>query len=300
MGQEIAIQQNNWEIVKRQAKAFLMSGYLREEFTKGVSDQEALAKVVTIITVGDELGIGRMQALRSINVIKGKPALAAELMLALTYNRIPDFSVEFTTPVDKQHLECTAVFERRGKKSEFKWTMEDAKKAGLEFVSKQGFPTSWAKYPKAMLRARVITEGLRAIAPDATMGLVSLEEATHEVVETHPAETVTTISEPKTQPIPVPVKASTGNTVGYDERHTKRMAEPCTDKQVAMILGKMRKLEWGPGDITFYCKDRCGVETVNEFNKQQASSAIEELTEFLKPPSSDAESFEKSEEHHPV
>ena len=48
--------------------------------------------------------------------------------------------------------------------------MDDAKRAGL--VKKDG----WQFYPKAMLRARAITAGLRAVAPDIIAGIYDPEE----------------------------------------------------------------------------------------------------------------------------
>jgi hypothetical protein len=52
------------------------------------------------------------------------------------------------------------------------WTMDRAKKAQL--AGKAG--GMWEKYPRQMLRARVISEGCRAIAPSATSGFYTPEE----------------------------------------------------------------------------------------------------------------------------
>lgn len=51
------------------------------------------------------------------------------------------------------------------------WTFEQAKKAGLTGKD------NWVKYPRAMLRARVIAEGVRAVYPAAIGGLLVAEEA---------------------------------------------------------------------------------------------------------------------------
>lgn len=51
------------------------------------------------------------------------------------------------------------------------WTIEQAKKAGL--TNKD----NWKNYPRAMLRARVIAEGVRAVYPAAIGGMLIAEEA---------------------------------------------------------------------------------------------------------------------------
>lgn len=56
------------------------------------------------------------------------------------------------------------------------WTIEQAKKANLTGKD------NWKNYPRAMLRARVIAEGVRAIYPAAIGGMMVAEEAT-DVVE---------------------------------------------------------------------------------------------------------------------
>jgi hypothetical protein len=51
------------------------------------------------------------------------------------------------------------------------WTIEQAKKAGLTGKD------NWKNYPRAMLRARVIAEGVRAVYPAAIGGMMVSEEA---------------------------------------------------------------------------------------------------------------------------
>lgn len=51
------------------------------------------------------------------------------------------------------------------------WTIDQAKKAGL--TNKD----NWKNYPRAMLRARVIAEGVRSVYPAAIGGMLVAEEA---------------------------------------------------------------------------------------------------------------------------
>lgn len=283
---ELTTQENNWELTQRQAQAFLASGYLREEFTKGVDPKTAIAKVLTIITCGDELGIGRMQALRSINVIKGKPALAAELMLGLCFKKIPGFKATFTTPFEKQHLECTVIMQRPGgDPSTFKFTLEEARNAGLVKPD-----SGWSKYPQDMLRARAISRGCRAIAPDATMGMVSMEETGHEVIEHEPVmeSTQNRIDAPEKQtshvklPIPdvgaTPIIDKRGFPHGeYPQANPNWRDEPCTEKQRHLLYALGSEMGFTHEHLKDTAFNWFQVEHLELLSKGQIQEMIEEL-----------------------
>jgi hypothetical protein len=51
------------------------------------------------------------------------------------------------------------------------WDLERAKRAGL------GGKDNWKSYPRQMLRARVISEGVRTVFPGAVVGMLTPEEA---------------------------------------------------------------------------------------------------------------------------
>ena len=59
------------------------------------------------------------------------------------------------------------------------WTIEQAKKANLTGKD------NWKNYPRAMLRARVIAEGVRAVYPAAIGGMMVAEEASDVPVYTY-------------------------------------------------------------------------------------------------------------------
>lgn len=146
------------------AEALVKTGFLPQAI-------KTPAQAVAVILTGRELGIGPMQALRSINVIQGKPALGAELMLAL-------FKARGGKAVWKESTGEKATLWLRhpnGDEHIETFTMEDAKRAGL--LDK----TNWKIYPKAMLRARCASAGLRAVAPDVTAGMYDPDELGSEI-----------------------------------------------------------------------------------------------------------------------
>jgi len=176
---------DQWVLLQKQCKAFIASGFLPDHVTKGASADQAMAKAITIAMKGRELGIPPLQAFSSISVIRGRPCLSSELMLALIYQRIPGAKVTFVTPTERHHLECVVTMQRPGgAEQKFSFTIEDAKAAGL--LGKAD--SAWEKYPKAMLRARAVSAGARAVFPDAIMGCYTPEEMGADIVDVEAAE----------------------------------------------------------------------------------------------------------------
>ncbi len=156
--------------------------------------------VLAALMTGAELGIGPMQALRSIHVIEGKPTLSADLMLGLALRAGVRIEWLVNTPT-----EARARFTRPGfPDHEEHFTIQEANQAGLVGKTRKGEPNNWMKYPRAMLRARVVSAALRAWSPDvlgagayvageiepdaAPVEAAGVWDATPEVVDAPPAD----------------------------------------------------------------------------------------------------------------
>lgn len=113
-----------------------------------------------VILVGRDLGLSPTQSLRSINVIQGKVEVAADMQLALL-KRAGGRATFLHLDANKAELELTHP---NGDKHTETFTMADAKTAQL------GGP-NWSKFPKAMLRSRVITAGMKSLGFDALAGV---------------------------------------------------------------------------------------------------------------------------------
>lgn len=137
-------------------KVLQASGYFKD-----IRDQ---AQAVTKILWGKELGFTPIVALSGIHIIEGKPALSSNLMATLIKRSGRyDYRVKVWTDV-----ECVLTFrEKNGAEwedvGESSFTMDDAKRAGV--VRAGG---SWSKFPKAMLFARALSQGLRTYCPDVS------------------------------------------------------------------------------------------------------------------------------------
>jgi|688.fasta_scaffold51599_6 hypothetical protein len=133
--------------------------------------------VYLILLLGDSLGLHPAQALTSIAVIKGKPTMSAELMRAVVMNAGHRFRIDESTPTAARVT--VARKEWPQDESQFAFTVEDAKRAGLG-------GDSYQKYPTAMLLARVTTMACRAMFADVIAGISytpeEMEQTTVEVI----------------------------------------------------------------------------------------------------------------------
>jgi hypothetical protein len=114
------------------------------------------------IMFGDEIGLTPAQALRSIYVVSGTPALYARVMVALVLSHGHDIWTDEDTP-----SRVTVCGRRAGRTviETVTWTTDRARKAGY---------TSNRKYesdPQAMLYARASGDVARRVAPDVLAGL---------------------------------------------------------------------------------------------------------------------------------
>jgi hypothetical protein len=128
------------------------------------------AAITAAILYGAEIGIGPMQALAKVDIVKGRPAPRAELARALALAAGHDLWVEEST-----NTRVTVAGRRRNSQNVQKvtWTMDDARKAGIA-----NNPT-YAKYPRQMLLARASAELVRQMCPEVLGGItVFAEEAT--------------------------------------------------------------------------------------------------------------------------
>ena len=167
--------------------------------------------VLVAILWGWEVGLGPLQALNSISVINGKPAMWGDAMLAMVRASPLCLYVRETITGEGDAMVATCRTRRRGDEEEIvaQFSTEDAKKAGL--WSKSG---TWAQYPKRMLQLRARGFALRDGFPDVLRGVISREEAQDIIIDgTYTEEPETkTKEEPKSRrdqinadvPIPPP------------------------------------------------------------------------------------------------
>ena len=123
--------------------------------------------VLALMAVAQAEGLHPATAARDFHIIQGKPALKADAMLARFQNA--GGKVEWTEYTDDR---VTGVFSHpNGGNLSVSWSIEQATKIGLV---KPG--SGWQKFPRAMLRSRCVSEGIRSIFPGSVTGFYSPEE----------------------------------------------------------------------------------------------------------------------------
>ena len=126
--------------------------------------EEAVALMLMAQAEGDHPA----KAAQEYHVIQGRPVLKADAMLARF--QAAGGVVEWEEMTDQ---EVSAYFSHPTacpKPVKVDWTMERASKANLTGKD------NWRKYPRQMLKARVISEGVRMTFPGVTVGLYTPEE----------------------------------------------------------------------------------------------------------------------------
>jgi hypothetical protein len=132
------------------------------------------ASCLLAIQAGGEISLAPLQALQSIAVVNGRPAVFGDAALAVAKASPVCEYVTEKVEGDGDQMVATCTAKRRGypEPTVVRFSVADAKKAGL--WGKQG---PWTQYPKRMLQMRARGFALRDAFPDVLKGLVTAEEA---------------------------------------------------------------------------------------------------------------------------
>jgi hypothetical protein len=138
-------------------------GLMRHFANSGLfTDARDLSKAIVKAVFGEELGIGPGASMVGVHIIEGKPSLSANLLGTLVKrSERYDYRPKETT-AGKAMVEFYQDGEPVGLSG---FTIEEAEQAGL-IRAKSG----WEKFPKAMLFARALSQGVRMYCPDVTAG----------------------------------------------------------------------------------------------------------------------------------
>ena len=141
---------STYDEVERAAKAMVASGYF--------ADTKAISQGIVKILAGQEIGFGPFASMNGVYIIQGKPSFGANMMAAAVkasgrYNyRVVEMSDEV----------CEIAFIENGQEcGRSKFTIADAKKAGTKNLD---------KFPRNMLFARAMSNGVRWYCPDVMNG----------------------------------------------------------------------------------------------------------------------------------
>ncbi|HOQ79995.1 MAG TPA: hypothetical protein PLH63_02915 [Candidatus Cloacimonadota bacterium] len=140
----------NYDELEKIAKALAGSGYFK--------DVQTVSKAITKILAGQEFGFGPFASVNGIHIIQDKPAIGANLMAAAVKRsgrydyrvaRLDDAACEIKFYEHGEHI-GTSTF-----------TIDDARRAGSKNLD---------KFPRNMLFARAMSNGVRWFCPDVMNG----------------------------------------------------------------------------------------------------------------------------------
>jgi len=165
-----------------------MADYIVKSGLFGMSKRE---QAISLMLLSQAEGLHPMKAIQEYHIIQGRPAMRADAMLARFQKA--GGRVEWHELTDSK---ARATFTHpQGGSVTIEWTVQMARQAGL--FDKTG--SNWKRYPRAMLRARVISEGIRTIYPGVIAGIYTPEE----IVDT-PPEIIDAEVSPAPKPEPSP------------------------------------------------------------------------------------------------
>jgi hypothetical protein len=131
--------------------------------------------ILIVWQMGKELGLDKMQSLRTLGCINGMPFAYGDGLLALIkrHRDFEDMHEWFEGSIEQRNLTAFCKMKRKGQDPVIQsFSQEDAKNAGL--WDKKGV---WQQYKKRMLQHRARGFCAKDAFPDALFGLMSEHEA---------------------------------------------------------------------------------------------------------------------------
>lgn len=138
----------------------------------GLFGMKTADQALSLMMLSQAEGIHPMIAVRDYHIIQGRPSLKTDTMLARF--QAAGGKVDWHSLTDAK---AEATFSHpQGGSVRLSWDMERAKKAQLDQRD------NWKNYARAMLRSRLISEGVRTVFPGVIAGAYTPEEI--EAIET--------------------------------------------------------------------------------------------------------------------
>lgn len=150
----------DWPSLKEQATTLVKSGFLPQSIK---TPEQAIAVAIA----GRELGIGIMEACRSINIIQGKPTISPQLMLAMA-NRTGELE---DIAIDSNDERCVVTVKRKGRQPHtVTFGVKEATALGLMGRD------NYIKQRATMFQWRAVGANLRVSFADVMLGFYTPEE----------------------------------------------------------------------------------------------------------------------------
>jgi DNA-directed RNA polymerase subunit RPC12/RpoP len=145
-------------------------------------------QAVSLMLIAQAEGMHPAIAARDYHIIQGRHTLKADAMLARFQQS--GGKVEWHEYTDEK---CVGIFSHPQSPTPIsvEWDMDRATRAGI------GGKDNWKKYPRQMLKARVVSDGVRLCFPGCAVGVYTPEEVQDFDTTTSP-QPATVVEQPKT------------------------------------------------------------------------------------------------------
>jgi len=227
------------------------------------ADVKDMTQALVKVQAGRELGLGAFASMQAFDIVEGKLRIGSgQLASWVKASEKYDYRVREHTAqccrIEWLQRADDGTWESLGFSS---WDEEDRDRAGTALKTSRGNATVWAKFPKAMMFNRAMSNGVATYCPDVvptgnrvyTEGddFGPMDAGYHERMEIDlgPAEVV----EPE------------------------KPKNPATDEQKTKIMVMCRKCGVDDDRRHARMKELFGVESIHDLTKQQASEMIEKL-----------------------
>lgn len=228
---------SEWSLMRDMAASLIPTGFLPEAIKKP-------EQAVAIMLKGRELGVPPMYALSNIVIVKGKPTVSAEMMLALIYR---DHGKQAIRVKESTNDHCTIEYRLTGwDVTAYTFTIQDAEKAGLATSN------TWRQYPAAMLRARCISAVARMAFPESIAGMYVPGELGDDVVVDSDgvitsAPVVTIDAEPEREP-----------------RNVRQLPEPPAENPVTVLREVAAEHDILPESLADWAYDKYEAQSLDD------------------------------------
>lgn len=289
MANELSLLPSNdeWDKIKQIAEQAVRSKLLPDAIQ--TPEQAAI-----IILKGRELGLPPMVSFAHINVIRGKPSMSGEIMLAYIRKEFPKAEINFEESTDKV-CKITCRRSPSEKLMTIEMTYQQAYDAGFakqwdkekrQWVVKD----NWQKQPKTMLRWRCISEMKRFVFPEILMGIDytpdELEDIPEKTEKTSARESIVVDSKPTT--VVNAEQSQEGEIVDadfkvVDEQPAENLfAEPfCTQAEADILKAKCKELNWSVKDAMRYIDLKFKCIRLGELRLSQFQEVIKTIETFI-------------------
>jgi hypothetical protein len=147
------------------------SGYLSKSSLVPMVYRNKQAETFSALVMGHSLGLDPMQSLLEINVIQGRPAISTKLMIALCKRAYPNCKFDWQRDLENSSVTLGLQLDKDSKPFITTWDIPRASKMNLMGRDQ------YKKQLITMLSWRCASEAIRFVAPDAVLGMYSIDEA---------------------------------------------------------------------------------------------------------------------------